>query len=71
MLVLLQSAPVADGVQPVGEMNLWTMATYGGPIMIVLTLMLALAVYMFIERLITLKHAMQEDSSFMNRIKER
>ncbi len=69
MLVLLQivapePAPAAEG------MNLWTMATYGGPIMIVLAIMLALAVYMFIERMTTLKHAMQEDNSFMNRIKD-
>jgi len=69
MLVLLQTvapepAPVAEG------MNLWTMATYGGPIMIVLAIILALAVYMFIERVVTLKHALQEDNSFMNRIKD-
>ena len=70
IFVLLQTATVADATQPAGEMNLWTMATYGGPIMIVLALMLALAVYMFIERLITLRKALQEDSSFMNRIKD-
>ncbi|MDX9748744.1 MAG: MotA/TolQ/ExbB proton channel family protein [Paludibacter sp.] len=69
MLVLLQT--VAPEPTPAAEgMNLWTMATYGGPIMIVLAIILALAVYMFIERLITLKHALQEDNSFMNRIKD-
>ncbi|MBN2765539.1 MAG: MotA/TolQ/ExbB proton channel family protein [Paludibacteraceae bacterium] len=52
------------------KMNLWTMATYGGPIMIVLALMLAFAVYMLVERLVTLKTALKEDSSFMNRIKD-
>ena len=52
------------------KMNLWTMATYGGPIMIVLALMLAFAVYMLIERLVTLKTALKEDNSFMNRIKD-
>jgi biopolymer transport protein ExbB len=46
------------------------MATYGGPIMIVLALMLAFAVYMLIERLVTLKTALKEDNSFMNRIKD-
>lgn len=70
ILVLLQSATVAGPTEPAAEMNLWKMATYGGPIMIVLALMLALAIYMFIERLITLRQAMQEDSSFMNRIKD-
>lgn len=52
------------------KMNLWTMATYGGPIMIILALMLALAVYLFIERLVTLKKASKEEKSFMNRIKD-
>ncbi len=51
-------------------MNLWTMATYGGPIMIVLALMLAFGVYLFIERMVTLKQASKEDSTFMNRIKD-
>lgn len=57
----------AEAVEP---MNLWTMATYGGPIMIVLALLFAFAVYLFIERLVTLKKAKQEDKSFMNRIKD-
>lgn len=52
------------------EMNLWTMATYGGPIMIILGLMLVIAIYMFIERWNTLKHASQDDVSFMNRIRD-
>ena len=61
----------ADAAEQVAEpMNLWTMATYGGPIMIVLGLMFALAVYIFIERLVTLKKAKEEDKSFMNRIKD-
>ena len=46
------------------------MATYGGPIMIVLALMFALAIYLFVERLVTLKKASKEDKSFMNRIKD-
>lgn len=70
MLVLLQTTVAPELTPTAGEMNLWTMAKYGGPIMIVLALILALAVYMFIERLITLKQASKEDSSFMNRIKD-
>lgn len=50
--------------------NYWQMATYGGPIMIVLALMLAFGVYLFIERLVTIKRASKEDRSFMNRIKD-
>lgn len=52
------------------KMNLWTMATYGGPIMIILALMLALAIYMFIERYVTMKQALVEDKSFMDRIRD-
>lgn len=52
------------------EMNLWEMAKYGGPIMIVLAVMFAFAVYFFIERLVTLKQASKEDNTFMNRIKD-
>jgi hydrogenase accessory protein HypB len=51
-------------------MNLWQMFQYGGPIMYILVAMFALAVYLFIERLITLKQASKEDNSFMNRIKD-
>ena len=51
-------------------MNLWTMASYGGWIMIVLAVLLALAVYLFIERLVVIKNAKKEDKSFMDRIKD-
>jgi biopolymer transport protein ExbB len=74
MLILQATAPtvttVADIAVEPEKMNLWTMATYGGPIMIVLVLMLAFAVYLLIERSITLKQALKEDNSFMNRIKD-
>lgn len=72
--ILLQQVltpAVAPQVQAAPEkMNLWTMTTYGGPIMIILAVMLALAVYLFIERLITINKASLEDKSFMNRIKD-
>ncbi|NDP21365.1 MAG: MotA/TolQ/ExbB proton channel family protein [Paludibacter sp.] len=61
---------IATTVPEQPEMSLWKMAIYGGPIMIVLALMLAFAVYLFIERLVTLKQASEEDKSFMNRIKD-
>ena len=72
--ILLQAAGEAvasPAVQAVPEkMNLWKMTTYGGPIMIILAVMLALAVYLFVERVITINNASKEDSSFMNRIKD-
>jgi len=52
------------------EMNLWEMAKFGGPIMIILAVMFAFGVYLFIERLVTLKQASKEDNSFMNRIRD-
>ena len=52
------------------SMNLWTMATYGGWIMILLVFLLAGAVYLFVERLVVLRKSMQEDNSFMDRIKD-
>ncbi len=52
------------------SMNLWEMATYGGWIMIVLAILLALATYMFIERLVVIRAAQKEDKNFMDRIKD-
>lgn len=52
------------------SINLWTMAQYGGWIMIILAVLLAWAIYLFIERLVTLHNAMKEDKSFMDRIKD-
>ncbi|VBB48232.1 conserved membrane hypothetical protein [uncultured Paludibacter sp.] len=60
----------APAVEAPKEMNLWSMAVYGGPIMILLALMFAIAIYFFIERLITIKKASQEDKTFMNRVKD-
>ena len=57
--------------EPVEEtINLWTMAQYGGWIMIILALLLAWAVYIFIERMVVLKNATKEDKSFMDRIRD-
>lgn len=52
------------------SMNLWTMAQYGGWIMIILALLLAWAVYVFIERMVILRISMKEDKTFMDRIKD-
>ena len=52
------------------SMNLWTMAQYGGWIMVILAILLAGACYIFIERLVVLKKATQEDKSFMDRIRD-
>ena len=50
--------------------SIFTMAQYGGWIMVLLALLLAWAVYIFVERFIVLHKATQEDRSFMDRIKD-
>ena len=68
MTAMAEQMPIE---QPVEEsINLWTMAQYGGWIMIVLALLLAWAIYIFIERMVVLKHATKEDKSFMDRIRD-
>ena len=66
----ISQAVTAESQAVPEKMNLWQMTVYGGPIMIILGIMLALAVYIFIERLITINKASKEDKSFMNRIKD-
>jgi len=63
-----QVTTVEETVQE--SMNLWTMASYGGWIMIILAIMLAGAIYLFVERLVILRKAKNEDKSFMDRIKD-
>lgn len=62
---LLLNAPT-----PPKQMNLWEMAQYGGPIMVILALLLILSVYLFIERVVTIHQATKEDKTFMNKIKD-
>lgn len=52
------------------QMSLLDMALKGGWLMIPLALMLLVAIYIFIERLVVLKKASKEDNSFMNRVKD-
>lgn len=73
LLQIVDTALVDEAVMeaPVEEsINLWTMAQYGGWIMIILALLLAWATYIFIERMVVLKAAMREDKSFMDRIRD-
>ena len=67
------SSAVADTVTPMvteNSIQLFEMAKSGGWIMIVLALMLAFAIYLFIERLVVLIKATKEDKTFMNRIRD-
>jgi len=52
--------------------TLWSLATQGGWIMLVLVILLALAIYISIERYLALRQAVkaEEDDNFMNNIRE-
>lgn len=54
------------------RITLWDMALNGGWIMLVLVLLLVLAIYIFIERFLTLNGALkgQEDEQFMDKIRQ-
>lgn len=66
-------AALADTItETVNEnsIQLFEMAKSGGWIMGILALMLAFAIYLFIERLVVLVKATKEDKTFMNRIRD-
>ena len=64
------SAILLQATETQQEMKLIDLALAGGFTMIPLALLLILAVYIIIERYIALRKASQEDTSFMNRIKD-
>jgi biopolymer transport protein ExbB len=80
-LLLIQSDPaaaqaavetVANATEKVENITIWDMAVSGGWIMLVLALLLVLAIYIFIERYLTLSAALkgEEDNVFMKNIRE-
>ena len=76
MLTAAQQAvpvAVADTVAEIvteNSIRVFEMAKSGGWIMIVLAVMLAFAIYLFIERLVVIIKATKEDKTFMNRIRD-
>jgi biopolymer transport protein ExbB len=63
---------VANATEKVENITIWDMAVSGGWIMLVLALLLVLAIYIFIERYLTLSAALkgEEDNVFMKNIRE-
>lgn len=57
-------------VAPAPRINFFSMCLEGGWIMIPLVVLLVLAIYIFIERLIVIRNASKENNMFMNRIKD-
>lgn len=69
--VASEMAEMSGVMEPAEEsISLFSMAMYGGWIMIILAILLAWACYIFIERLVTLKNAVREDQHFMEKIKD-
>lgn len=52
------------------KVNLWTLVTDGGYIMIPLALLLLLAIYIFVERYIVITRTVKEDPTFMSRLRD-
>ncbi len=80
-LLLIQSDPaaaqaavetVATATEKAENITIWDMVVSGGWIMLVLALLLVLAIYIFIERYLTLSAALkgEEDNVFMKNIRE-
>lgn len=67
---------VADAVSQAAatapeKLSILSMALHGGWVMLVLALLLVLAVFIFVERLLALNHALKDDASgFMNNIRQ-
>lgn len=74
---LSQTAEMAQNTvataEPAAEqitISFWEMCLKGGWIMVPLALLLLMAIYIFIERLVVISRANRENSMFMNRIKD-
>jgi biopolymer transport protein ExbB len=50
--------------------SLWGLLAKGGPLMIPLGILFALAVFFFIERLLAIRKASKIEDSFMNQIRD-
>lgn len=61
-----------QAVEKASGTSMWDMVRLGGPIMIVLALLLVLAIYISVERYLTLRNAMkaESDNQFMNNIRQ-
>lgn len=52
------------------KVNLWSLVTDGGYIMIPLAVLLLLTIYLFVERYIVITRNMKEDPTFINRLRD-
>jgi hypothetical protein len=69
--ILLQVDSLANGAKSAGQVeSVWSLLGKGGPLMIPLGLLFALAVFFFIERLLAVKKAAKIDENFMRIIRD-
>ncbi len=74
--VIIDSAKIKDSLArialQVGQQkeSLWDILLRGGPLMIPLALLLVLAIFFFIERLLAINKASKSDENFMNIIRD-
>ncbi|MBX7126581.1 MAG: MotA/TolQ/ExbB proton channel family protein [Cyclobacteriaceae bacterium] len=61
---------VANNAVPDRSLSLWDLTLAGGPLMIPIFLSSVFAIYIFVERLLTINKANQSPDVFMGRIKE-
>ncbi|MCS6980841.1 MAG: MotA/TolQ/ExbB proton channel family protein [Flavobacteriales bacterium] len=66
----LATIPPSASPSNVQELNLWELTLKGGVIMVPLALLSIIAVYIFVERLLTIRKARQYDPQFMNTIRQ-
>ncbi|HLK27178.1 MAG TPA: MotA/TolQ/ExbB proton channel family protein [Puia sp.] len=74
--VIIDSAKIKDSLARVAmqasqaKESLWDILLRGGPLMIPLALLLILAIFFFIERLMAINKASKSDENFMNMIRD-
>ena len=68
--ILLQTAAATATTSATQEISLWDLCLKGGIVMIPLLLLLLVSIYVLVERLLAIRGAAKEDSTFMKRIKD-
>lgn len=68
--ILLQVDTLSTAATPVKVESVWGLLSRGGPLMIPLGILFALAVYFFIERLMVIRKSGKIDENFMNIIRD-
>jgi len=74
--VMVDSAKIKDSLARAGQLltdqkeSLWDILQRGGPLMVPLGLLLLLAIFFFIERIIAINKASKVDENFMNIIRD-